>query len=578
MNLGRLWRTVGHLTPGQVGWRLIHEARLATYRRAGNLPALWWRPDAQARFVGSALDATPFAAERAVAELWRAGEVSYLGRRGRRDDWQALDQVKLWRYERQYHRELVALAALAQVEPDGPWLADATTLVATWAAACPPARGDAWEPYPVARRILSWSLAGCLVPMLGARLAAQLAPQLRFLDRHLERHLLGNHLLCDATALVAGAAVLEAAGAAHIGERALTLLTRELQKQVLADGGYGERTMQYHSIVAQDAMIALGLWRRRGREVPEAALEVVRRMLAFVARVRRADGSLPWLNDAAPDATPPPAQLFALAHALGLGELLPATDAAREDVTLADTGWQIVRRDGDELLFDCGPLGPDEQPGHGHSDTLGFELIWQGQPIVLDSGVTTYQADDIRAFERSALAHAVLTVAGRGADELWAAFRVGARGSVIPGAREREGALRRLHGTLTSPSGWTHARTIVYEPARAFVVVDRVRGAASGDCRLRLPLAPGVALVGERLESAAGSLGWTVLCGRVVAVEQGSIGAGFGQRQPRSVIAIEPDADGRAIYGIFAPGVALARIAEGARLSGGGPDILVELG
>ena len=44
-----------------------------------------------------------------------------------------------------------------------------------------------------------------------------------------------------------------------------------------------------------------------------------------------------------------------------------------------------------ELLLDIGNVGPSYQPGHAHSDTFNFELIKDGNPIFVDTGISTYE-------------------------------------------------------------------------------------------------------------------------------------------------------------------------------------------
>ena len=55
-------------------------------------------------------------------------------------------------------------------------------------------------------------------------------------------------------------------------------------------------------------------------------------------------------------------------------------------IFLPDTGYYGYRQGGDSLIVDCGPVGPDYQPGHAHCDTLSYELHVGGVPIVVDSG------------------------------------------------------------------------------------------------------------------------------------------------------------------------------------------------
>jgi hypothetical protein len=593
--IGRYLRTARHLTPGQIGWRLLHEGRLRAYRRAPGLLAPLWPERPAARLGIRPLPPPPghlLSAEEAVSTRWRAGEVEYLGTVGSSRDWRAEGKPRLWRYERHYHAELLSLAAMGASRPSEGWVPLALELVSEWARACPLPRGDAWEPYPVARRLLSWSVAAALVPELGARLAPLVDVHLRFLRRHLERHLLGNHLLTDAAALVAGSAVVEAPGAESLGRFGERLLAAELRRQVLRDGGYAERTAQYHAIVLRDALVACALWQRRGRAVDGAIADAVRGMLGWLAAVRR-DGALPWLNDAAPGATPGVEEVLALGGALSLhagpatgwlaecfldGEQVTGRAEPGGDVDLPDTGWSIVREGRHELLFEHGPIGPDEQPGHGHSDALSFELVWDGTPIVTDTGATTYEQGAVRAFERSAAGHASVTVGGDGPDELWAAFRVGARGRVEGSRIHLDGAgWRRMSGVVTAPSGWRHERSLVFWPGRALVVVDQVAGADPVRVESHLPLAPGVEVRGDRLHSSGLELVVRTLRGTSLDPRPGWVGRGFGRREGRPALVFAADGDGRVAYALARPDVGVSLRERTCAIHHGGADIIIPL-
>lgn len=565
---GRWLGTLARLAPGQARGRLAHEL----WRRAGAAaPRLLGR-----RYLdrpGASIAAAPLPApalaalgpELEVARRWAAGEVEQLGAAGPAG-WASPEQPRLWRYERQYHRELLALAALAAAAPDGPWPGQALAFAEGWARACPPVTPDAWEPYPAARRLLTWSTAALLDGGLRARLAPGLSAQRDFVERHLERHLGANHLLTEAAGLVAAGAVL-AGPAAALG-RALALLERALADQVLPDGGHLERTGRYHVAALHDACLALLLCRHAGHAAGPAPRATLGRLARWLEALRRADGSLPALNDAFLHGHPTADEALALARALGVTErpwgswlaqafggeaVSAAAGSDAGDLWLPDTGWALLREGDHELLFDVGPLGPDEQPGHGHSDALGFELRWGGRPLVQDTGASTYQAGPVRDFERSARAHACVTVDGHGPDELWAAFRVGARGRV-GGAPPvtTPGGLRLLRGWLEAPGGWRHERRLAWWPGRALVVHDVVEGAAGRRVEAHLPLAPEVALEGERLAVGGVALRLQVLSGRLRPGE-GWVADGLDRRRPRASPVLEADA-GRAAFAILAPG------------------------
>ncbi len=116
---------------------------------------------------------------------------------------------------------------------------------------------------------------------------------------------------------------------------------------------------------------------------------------------------------------------------------------AREDGTTviakAESGYYGCRRDGDFLLIDCGPVGPEYQPGHAHCDTLSFELSLDGRRVVVDSGVHGYETDALRAYVRSTAAHNTVKVNGVEQSEIWGAFRVGRRARPLMARIERLG-------------------------------------------------------------------------------------------------------------------------------------------
>jgi hypothetical protein len=550
--LGTVARTVRHLKLSQVVWRGLHVARQQAYRRIPSLGAWQVRADPNARAAALPAFSLPGPDQR-PADLWLQGLVEYQGIQTARNDWRGDGRSKLWRYERQYHAELPSLALIS--------IEDAWALVDGWVAQNPPSSGEAWEPYPVARRVLNWSLTCALVPALGSRLAPWLASQMRFLAAHLERHLLGNHLLCDLCAVVAAAAAVDTPDSESLAMRAARRLERELKRQVLPDGGYAERTAQYHLVVLHDALLALVLHQARGRALDIGA--PLRRMLGWAEQVRRSDGTFPWLNDAAPGASPSLDTIHGLAMLAGL--VAPVRSPAPAVVELPETGWSIVRQGGHELLFEHGIVGPKHQPGHGHADTLSFELVWEGAPVVVDTGVTTYATGEVRTFERSARAHATIEVNGQGADETWASFRVGGRSHPIYlGCTSPWPGSWLLRARARAFSGWLHRRELVFWPGRILAVCDHVLQAQPGATIVStVPLAPdwtaSMTPSGCRISSSALQLEISVLKGQLVEVIQGRysdhggwVGCGFGRARNRVSLSLAPDETGRLVYVIAA--------------------------
>ena len=101
------------------------------------------------------------------------------------------------------------------------------------------------------------------------------------------------------------------------------------------------------------------------------------------------------------------------------------TTRSRSD--LPWTGYFGYRHGGDSLIVDCGPVGPDYQPGHAHCDTLSYELHVGGVPIVVDSGTFDYEPGQFRHYLRSTAAHNTVRIDGQEQSEIWGQFRVARR-------------------------------------------------------------------------------------------------------------------------------------------------------
>lgn len=581
-------RTLRHLRPRQLLARLPHEWWVRRRKKLG------WpeqRPDVELKFNKVHLSPPPpdeLARLRAVAAQWQKGIVEYLGQQGAAADYRAWHRPRLWRYERHYHSEPVAFAAMALEEPAGPWLEAARDLIVTWAAEAPPQVGESWEPYPTARRLLNWSEAVALDPRVGGPLAFRMQVQIAHLLAHLEHHLRGNHLICDAAALIAAGSVLQGPGAAGALHQGIVLLEKELAAQVLPDGGYAERTVLYHSLVLRDATLALQLGKERGQ--PPSVKNELGRMALWLAKVRRADGSFPQVNDSSPSAQLVAAD--ALRRAIKANLVGPLPEPATV-IDLPDTGWTFLREGGCELFFDRGPIGPVEQPGHGHAGSLAYELQWYGLPVVCDSGMTTYEASPVRDFERSAAAHATVSVDGEGVDEVWHSFRVARRGRVerLPDP-QCDARLRGLRGRAVSFRGWEHERWVFFWPGRALLVFDRLGGVlpeAQVRVRGHIPLHHtwSVAETGKvfyLLGPGARGLQLQVLRGELDGAPHGQetprdgwMSLGFNQPVARTSVRLRPDAQGLMAHAFFAPGVSWREAPGGIALRAPGAEVLLKL-
>jgi uncharacterized heparinase superfamily protein len=498
-DLPRVVRTVRHLTPRQILGRLWLRGRLGLY---GLVPALAAvaldgpaAPDARglaaiAAWVTRKYPGARSERQRQLAEEAAAGRFTFLGRSVDVGpgpvDWRPPGTSRLWRYQLHYADYILALALAARETLDARWAARAWALVEDWIAANPPGSRPGWEPYPLSLRLVNWAAAlGALSAPLSAQgrvapVVRSLAAQGRFLARHLEYHLGGNHLIKNAKALIFAGTLVEGLEGAGWRRRGGALLLTELRGQVLPDGGHVERSPLYHAQVLEDMLDCLAVAGGAGTDgapFTEAELrelgETAGRMTAWLVAMLHPDGGLPLFNDCIVTGEPTPAALLDYA-----GRLLPLRDHASAPlVALPESGYYVIRSGPGRMVIDCGPVGPDELPAHAHADTLGYELTWGQERVLVDSGTSEYALDDLRRYVRSTAAHNTVVVDGAEQSEVWASFRVGRRARPL-GARllERDGA-RMFAGAHDGYArlGVIHHRH-VFALDGVWVVIDEIHG------------------------------------------------------------------------------------------------------
>jgi hypothetical protein len=334
----------------------------------------------------------------------------------------------------------------------------------------------AWHPYPTSVRIMSWSaalsIADAWPQQLRQRMSASLWRQSRYLRRCIEHDIGGNHVLKNATALVFAGAVFSES---MLLEAGLRVLERELDRQVLADGGHEERSTSYHREILGDLLDVEELLGRLGRPMPGWLERAHRAMRGWQAALKGPDRRLPLLNDAweGPPVDGPPSD---------------------EPVTaLRESGYFVFRHGGDQAILDAGPLCPRHLPPHAHADALSFVLWIEGAPIAIDAGTYGYEGPE-RDWFRSTRAHNTVEVAGTDQCRFWGPFRASQLPTVRAGpVRDCGGALmvhachdgyRRLGERLE------HHRVFVWWPGRGVVVVDWLDASRPHQVRSSLQLAP----------------------------------------------------------------------------------------
>jgi hypothetical protein len=460
-SLGRYYRTVKHLRASQIRTRIFRRLLTAAER----IPAvanLYTRKLPEYKTTDLALTRLPLPDQHYLGD----SVFEFLSKRFEcKDTWFPDGASLLWLFNLHYFDFLHEIESAHEQK----------RFVVDWITKVPVCQPVGWHPYTSSLRICNWiahyrQFKHLLSESEQKLFLSSLYNQLRHLRRHIEEDLLANHLIENCRALIVGGAFLNHERFVAHG---MKVLLRELPEQVLSDGGHYERSPQYHTEVLLALLDAHAALRQSGRSIPSLLAEKTEAMTHFLAKILDF-GKLPILNDTTPEFVPDPKSVTTYAaQELQIQE----PHYTEVDELLSETGLYILRTPRVSVTFDVGPIGPDVQPGHAHSDTLAVLVSVDGMPVLIDSGVYTYEAGKDRDYFRSARAHNSPMINGVEQNEMWGGFRVGRR---EPAAH--------MHGSRTASlarSGIQVTRKIHTPSPETIEITDSYSGSSSDAIEMR---------------------------------------------------------------------------------------------
>jgi uncharacterized heparinase superfamily protein len=564
-------RTLPHLRWEQIAYRGLRAAQFRLYRLAPPLAARWTEDGGRAPRIAPqrlalirAVFDSSFVHLRQPLERYAAqmtdlarGRFTFLNQtieigQIEQIDWNRRYASHLWNYHLHYFGYAIWCARACAERGEQQPMQTLQRLVEGWIARARVGASDGWEAYPTALRAVNWLYAYALVadryPDRGflERWRASIYRQLDFLRAHLEHHLLANHLLKDVKALVIGGLAWsdEARGGEWLaaGEH---LLWRELEEQVLGDGGHYERSPMYHAQAMADFLESYALLRAAGRTGSARAEQAegrLRQMAGFLEAMTHPDGSLALFNVSANTEETRPRPLLETASRV-CGD---PGDPVRE---FPQTGY-FVRDSGDgceRIVIDAGPPAVDYNPAHAHCDLLSYELWLAGAPLAVDSGVHGYGGDRFREYARSTRAHNTVMIDGREQSEIWGTFRLARRARVLGAAIAGDEGSWEFRGSYAPyfDAGIAHRRRIRREGPGAYLIEDVIDESTGREVTVEsfIHLHPrwsarieGGAVV---CESEARRATITPAAGALVEIERGSYFPDFGIAEESRVIRLK---------------------------------------
>ena len=417
MDFGLIFRTVRHLKTTQLVYQVLNRVHKSRYRQysAPKHEALKLYTPPIPRY--NSLEGDVF---------------TFLNLGHKFTDWNYTEQGTLWTYNLNYF-DFINQKDIAK-EDCCYWIdkfiADCQNI--TWGL----------DPYPSALRGINWIKFFCRCPKAAtSEREDSLYSQYKLLEKKLEYHVLGNHLLEDAFSLFIGSLNFEDKA---LYANASKLLIEQLGEQILMDGAHYEQSPMYHCILLDRLLDCINFGKSSLCEKSDNNLvqnqssirelenclaadvltlsDYAQRRLGHVESVVWSDKSIPLLNDSSNGIAPTAEQIFDYAKRLGL---------EWKAIPMKECGYRKMSNARIEAIVDVGNITATNQPGHSHADTFNYELRVDGKPFVVDTGVSTYNKNERRQYERSSAAHncvsALLNGKMQDSSEVWDGFRIGRR-------------------------------------------------------------------------------------------------------------------------------------------------------
>lgn len=343
------------------------------------------------------------------------------------------------------------------------------------------------DSYPISLRGINWiKFVSMHKSVLGEDFLRKtdtfLYSQYRILSRRTERHLLANHYLENAFSLLFAALYFRDSG---FWKRASDIISRQLPEQILSDGAHFELSPMYHCIILERLLDCYNLLCNNAAgafagtvTLRALMLDKARAMLSWLDAVAVGD-AIPLLNDSAMNVALSAPALRAYASRLGI---------AWDKGCLGESGYRHVKRERYELIVDMAPIGVSYNPGHSHADTGTFLLWCGGEPLIVDTGTSTYTACERRFYERSTRAHNTVVVNGISSSEVWGAFRCARRATPVLLSDGPECYSFRHDGY--SAQGVCCIREFCCKED-SLEITDTVEGSTQAECMAYFHLSPG---------------------------------------------------------------------------------------
>jgi uncharacterized heparinase superfamily protein len=261
----------------------------------------------------------------------------------------------------------------------------------------------AYQTHVAARRLVAFLTQSPLL-LDGAdhefyrRFMRSLGRTIRVLDRAMRGAATPHDRLLAATALCYAGLCCE--GFEGLLRKATRHLVRELDRQILPDGGHTSRNPRILIDLLLDFLPLRQIYASRGLETPKALTGAIDRMLPMLRLFRHGDGTLAHFNG------------MGVTAAHSLTTILIYDDARAQAMQRAPhSGYERLQAGTSLIIADVGPAPPIEQSREAHAGCLSFEFSSGAHRIVVNCGTSRVAQGRAGLVSRATAAHSTAIIA-----------------------------------------------------------------------------------------------------------------------------------------------------------------------
>lgn len=338
----------------------------------------------------------------------------------------------------------------------------------------------ALEPYPVSLRGINCIRFLSHYKIQGSSLYTYLHAELDFLSKRPEYHLLGNHLLENGFALLMGGAFFSNQTWIKQGKK---ILKEQLEEQIMNDGAHFELSPMYHQIIFFRLLELIDWysnWKNKENSFLIFLKDKATKMSSWLVNISFENGTIPHFNDSANGIAYSTKWLLKYADVLSV---------KKEKLPLSVSGYRSYNIGNYECKVDVAQVGPSYQPGHAQADALSFILNYKKEPLFVEVGTSTYEINEIRAYERGTAAHNTVVVNNTNQSNVWSGFRVAQRAKTTILEDEKNLLVGKHDGYKRLNN--IHRREFKFQE-KAVVITDMLEGSKRTIKQFHLHLDPSI--------------------------------------------------------------------------------------